>query len=210
MQTSLPVSLNNEYTSCVSKNVVGYIEGKTRPDEYIVYTAHWDHIGVGVAVEGDTIYNGALDNASGTATLLAIAESMVNQEPERSVVFLFVTAEEQGLLGSEFYAENPLFPMENTVANINLDGVNPAGEMKDLTITGMGHSEMDEIAAKAAKSQGRYVQGEAEPEKGYFFRSDHFNLLGQCARYLVHRFICVFDNKQQRLVLRYPRWIDQH
>jgi Zn-dependent M28 family amino/carboxypeptidase len=175
LNATLSTGLNNEYTSCVSKNVIGYIEGKTKPDEYIVYTAHWDHIGIGVAVDGDSIYNGALDNASGTATLLAIAESMIQQEAERSVVFLFVTAEEQGLLGSEYYAENPLFPMENTVANINLDGVNPAGEMNDLTITGMGHSEMDDLAAKAAKEQGRYVQGEAEPEKGYFFRSDQFN-----------------------------------
>ncbi|MDF1696743.1 MAG: M28 family metallopeptidase [Saprospiraceae bacterium] len=175
LNAQVNVSLENTYSSCTSHNVAGYIEGKTKPEEYVVYTAHWDHIGVGNAVDGDSIYNGALDNASGTATVLAIAESMAKSTPDRSVVFLFVTAEEQGLLGSEYYVENPLFPLDATVANLNMDGVNPAGRMKDFTITGKGHSEMDEWAQKAAEAQGRYVQNEKEPEKGYFFRSDQFN-----------------------------------
>lgn len=175
MNAQVDVSLENTFTSCNSKNVVGYIKGEKKPEEYIVYTAHWDHIGIGTPVDGDSIYNGALDNASGTSTVLAIAESLSKQTLDRSVVFLFVTAEEQGLLGSEYYVENPLFPLDATVANLNMDGVNPAGKMKDFTITGKGHSEMDELAEKAAKAQGRYVQNEEEPEKGYFFRSDQFN-----------------------------------
>lgn len=175
MNAKANVNVDVNYKECVSKNVFGYVKGTKYPDEFVIYTAHWDHIGVGKPVEGDSIYNGAFDNASGTSTLLAMADALSTQKPERSVGFLFVTAEEQGLLGSEYYAENPLVPLAKTVANINLDGVNPMGEMNDLTIVGIGHSEMDEIAEKAAKSQGRYVRPEAEPEKGFFFRSDQFN-----------------------------------
>lgn len=167
--------LENTFSSCTSHNVVGYIKGERYPEEYVVYTAHWDHLGVGSPIDGDSIYNGALDNASGTSTVLGIAEALSQTKPDRSIVILFVTAEEQGLLGSEYYVENPLFPLEATVANLNIDGVNPAGKMKDFTLTGKGHSEMDEWAADAAKAQGRYVQNEEEPEKGYFFRSDQFN-----------------------------------
>jgi len=176
LSASVNVGLKNSYKKVDSKNVVGIIEGSKYPDEYIVYTAHWDHLGIGKVVENDSIYNGALDNASGTSTVLAIAEAYANADkrPERSVVFLFVTAEEQGLLGSKYYVENPIYPLEKTVCNLNMDGVNPAGRMKDLTIIGMGHSDMDEIAEKHAKKQGRYIKNEATPEKGYFFRSDHF------------------------------------
>ncbi|MEE9372694.1 MAG: M28 family metallopeptidase [Saprospiraceae bacterium] len=170
-------SITSKNVECTSKNVIGIIEGSTYPDEYVLYTAHWDHIGVGKVVNGDSIYNGALDNASGTATVLAIAESFAisKKKPKRSVIFLFVTAEEQGLLGSEYYSENPIYPLAQTVANLNMDGVNPAGLMNDFTIVGMGHSDMDEISADAAKKQGRYVINEQEPEKGFFFRSDQFN-----------------------------------
>lgn len=169
--------VDNTYKECISQNVVGLIPGSKYPDEYVIYTAHWDHIGIGKVVEGDSIYNGALDNASGVATLLALAEGFTQSAtpPERSVVFLLVTAEEQGLLGSEYYIENPIFPISKTVCNLNMDGVNPHGLMKDLTITGKGHSEMDIYAEEAAKAQGRYVIPEQEPEKGYFFRSDQFN-----------------------------------
>jgi len=177
LDAQVSVSLENEYKKVNSKNVIGMIEGETRSDEYIVYTAHWDHLGIAKAVNNDSIYNGALDNASGTAAVLGIAEAMAKSEvkPERSVVFLFVTAEEQGLLGSKYYVDNPVFPLDKTVCNLNMDGVNPAGKMRDLTIVGMGHSDMDGIAEEAAKAQGRYIMNEAEPEKGYFFRSDHFN-----------------------------------
>ncbi len=171
------VSLKSSYSTCDSKNIIGMVEGSKYPDEYVLYCAHWDHIGVGKVVEGDSIYNGALDNASGTATVLALAEMYAAMEPapERSVVFLFVTAEEQGLLGSEYYSVNPVLPLNQTVANLNMDGVNPAGEMNDLTIVGMGHSEMDELAQVEAEKQGRYLLNEQEPEKGFFFRSDQFS-----------------------------------
>lgn len=177
LDATVSASITSVYNECTSKNVVGIIEGEGDPDEYVLYTAHWDHIGIGKVVNGDSIYNGALDNASGISTVLAIAESFAQskRKPDRSVVFLFVTAEEQGLLGSEYYAENPIFPLAQTVANLNMDGVNPAGLMNDVTIVGMGHSEMDDIAAEAAEKQGRYVMNEQEPEKGFFFRSDQFN-----------------------------------
>ncbi len=177
LNSTINMSLRSEVKECKSNNVVAYIEGEEAPEEYIIYTAHWDHLGVGKVVENDSIYNGALDNASGTATVLGIAMAFAEakDKPKRSVVFLFVTAEEQGLLGSEYYAEKPLFKPANTICNLNMDGVNPMGKMKDLTIVGMGHSTMDDIAAEEAKKQGRYIAKEQNAEKGYFFRSDHFN-----------------------------------
>lgn len=177
LNTRLTTGVSNETRHDKSYNVIATIPGATRPEEYVVYTAHWDHIGVGPAVNGDSIYNGALDNASGTSQLLAIAEAYTKlpAPPARTVVFLFVTAEEQGLWGSDYYVRNPIFPLAKTVANINIDGINPIGPAKDLTITGLGHSEMDDLAATEAAAQGRYVQADPEPEKGYFYRSDHFN-----------------------------------
>ncbi len=177
LEAKASVKLEANSTSCESKNVIGVIQGSKYSDEYILYSAHWDHIGIGDPINGDSIYNGALDNASGTSTVLAIAEMFAQSPtpPERSVAFLFVTAEEQGLLGSEYYAEFPTIPNEKIVANLNMDGVNPAGEMNDLSITGMGHSTMDEIAAQEAEKQGRYTIAEQEPEKGYFYRSDQFS-----------------------------------
>ena len=177
LDLKVSASLTNVYKRDKSDNVVAMIKGSENPDEYILYSAHWDHIGVGTPVNGDSIYNGALDNASGTATVLAIAESMKRQEvaPDRSVLFTFVTAEEQGLLGSEYYALNPSAPINQIVANINIDGCNPNGPMKDFQIIGHGHSEMDDIAAEELKSQDRYVLPDQDPGKGYFFRSDHFN-----------------------------------
>ena len=174
---NMSASMTNSYKKDKSQNVMAVIEGSKRPDEYLIYSAHWDHMGVGSAVNGDSIYNGALDNASGTGSLLAIAEgySKLPKAPERSVLFLFVTAEEQGLLGSAYYAANPVYPITKSVANINMDALNPFGKMKDLTIIGYGQSDMDDYAAEAAKTQDRYVQGGQEPEKGFFYRSDHFN-----------------------------------
>ena len=170
------VKITNQIKRDISKNVVAVLLGKERKDEYIIYSAHWDHLGVGLPVNNDSIYNGALDNASGTACLLAIAEAFKKvKQPKRSIVFIAVTGEEQGLLGSAYYAENPIYPPEKSVVNINMDGVLSPGPMKDLTITGYGHSEMDEYAKDAAKKQGRYVIPDPEPEKGYFFRSDHFS-----------------------------------
>lgn len=177
MGMTATVSVTNEIKKDMSRNVVGILKGSVRPDEYIIYSAHWDHLGTGAPIDGDSIYNGAHDNASGSTGLLTIAEAFASLEkkPERSLVFLFVTAEEQGLLGSAFYGQNPIYPPNQTVANINIDGLPAYGEMKDLTITGYGQSELDNYATREAERQGRYVIPDPDPGKGYFFRSDHFN-----------------------------------
>ena len=170
------MKITNQIKRGVSRNVVAILPGMERKDEYIIYSAHWDHFGVGRPINNDSIYNGAVDNASGTACLLAIAEAFKKvKQPKRSIVFMAVTGEEQGLLGSAYYAENPIYAPEHSVVNINIDGIAFFGPMKDLTITGFGHSEMDEYAKDAAEKQGRYVIPDPEAEKGYFFRSDHFN-----------------------------------
>jgi Zn-dependent M28 family amino/carboxypeptidase len=174
---SLSTSLAVEPTYNVSKNVIAKITGKTAPEEVIIYSAHWDHIGIGKPDEtGDTIYNGALDNASGTAALLALAKAFkTDEQPDRTVVFLAVTAEEQGLWGSAYYAKQPIYPKEKTVANINMDGVNPYGKMKDVSVIGVGQSEMEDLLDEELKKLGRYAAPEPNPVVGYYFRSDHFN-----------------------------------
>jgi Zn-dependent M28 family amino/carboxypeptidase len=173
---NVSVSIQNAIKKDVSKNVVAMIPGTERKDEYIIYSGHWDHFGVGKAIDGDSIYNGAVDNASGTAGLLAVAEAFKKSSPtKRSIVFIALTGEEQGLLGSAYYAANPIFDPQKTVANINMDAISSPGKMKDLTITGYGQSEMDEYAKVAAEQQDRYIIPDPEAEKGYFFRSDHFN-----------------------------------
>jgi len=174
---TLSTSLAVEPTYNVSKNVIAKVTGKTAPEEVIIYTAHWDHIGIGKPDEtGDTIYNGALDNASGTAALLALAKAFkTDEQPDRTVVFLAVTAEEQGLWGSAYYAKQPIYPKEKTVANINMDGVNPYGKMKDVSVIGVGQSEMEDLLDEELKKLGRYAAPEPNPVVGYYFRSDHFN-----------------------------------
>jgi Zn-dependent M28 family amino/carboxypeptidase len=161
-----------------SYNAIAKITGSEKPEEYVIYTAHWDHLGIGKKdAAGDSIYNGALDNASGTAGLLEIAKAFKSmaRSPRRTVIFLAVTAEEQGLWGSAYYAENPLYPIEKTVANINMDGINPYGRMKDIMIVGKGQSDLEDYLLEEAKRSGREVTADNEPEKGYYFRSDHFN-----------------------------------
>jgi Zn-dependent M28 family amino/carboxypeptidase len=146
-----------------------------------VYSAHWDHLGIGAPVNGDKIYNGALDNASGVATVLELAKafSQIQPQPKRSILFLMVTAEEQGLLGSQYYATTPLYPLNKTVANINIDGVNQWGRTKDFTVIGMGASDLDDYLKAAADEQGRVLRPDPEPEKGFYYRSDHFNFAKQ-------------------------------
>jgi Zn-dependent M28 family amino/carboxypeptidase len=138
--------------------------------------AHWDHFGMNPALEGDKIFNGAVDNATGTAALIELAEAFkkLKQPPLRSIVFLAVTGEEQGLLGSEYYAAQPLFPTAKTAAVINMDALNIYGRMKDVTVVGYGLSELDQYIEAAAKEQGRTVNPDPTPEKGSYFRSDHF------------------------------------
>ncbi len=170
------VTLENAVRKVPSANVVAALEGGARKDEWLLYTTHWDHFGIGPAVDGDTVYRGAVDNASGTAGLLEIARAMaqVKPRPSRSVLFLFVTAEEQGLLGSGWYAEHPLHPLVQTAAVLNLDGLNVHGRTRDLTIVGLGLSTLDDTLARVAARQGRVVEPDPTPEKGSYFRSDHF------------------------------------
>ncbi len=176
LELNVSVEIKNKIKKDVSKNVVALIPGTERKDEVIIYSAHWDHFGIGKAIEGDSIYNGAVDNASGTAGLLALAEAFKKSKAtKRSLVFIALTGEEQGLLGSAYYAEFPIFTPKKTVANINIDALDSPGKMKDLTITGYGQSEMDEYAKEAALKQNRYIIPDPEAEKRYFFRSDHFN-----------------------------------
>lgn len=160
-----------------SKNVVGKITGTKYPQETILFTAHWDHFGIGESIDGDSIYNGAVDNATGTAAIMEIGRQFAQMEtkPERSVVLLAVTAEEQGLLGSQYYAENPLFPVDKTVANINIDAIYSYGRTRDIEIIGYGQSEMDDYARLVCDKYGLEIVPDTNTEKGYFFRSDHIH-----------------------------------
>lgn len=161
-----------------SRNFVAKVDGSdpALKDEYVVYTAHWDHLGRDDKAEGDGIYNGALDNASGTAAVLEIAEGFTKlaPSPKRSTLFLLVTAEEKGLLGSKYYASHPLYPLEKTLANINIDCVNAWGRTRDVISIGMGQSNLDDLLVEIAGAHGRVVKPDAEPEKGAYYRSDHF------------------------------------
>ena len=166
-----------------SRNVIAKLEGSDpeRRNEYVIYTAHWDHLGKDESREGDQIFNGALDNATGTAGLIEIAKAFTRlpQPPARSVLFLAVTAEEQGLLGAKHYAENPLYPLERTLANINMDGLNPWGRTRDVVVIGYGNSTLEDILAEEAAVQGRVLAPDPEPEKGFYYRSDHFEFAKQ-------------------------------
>ncbi len=168
--------LDNSIKRQLSKNVVGILPGKTKPDEYVLYSAHWDHLGICEPVDGDNICNGALDNASGTGGLIALAEAHAKAGPaDRSIVFLAVTAEESGLLGSEYYAANPIFPLAKTVGGVNMDGLNMLGRTRDVVVVGPGKSELEPMLDRLVKAQGRVVVPEPTPEKGFFYRSDHFS-----------------------------------
>jgi Zn-dependent M28 family amino/carboxypeptidase len=177
------ITLKNTLRNVESRNVVAKVEGsdpKLR-DEYVVYTAHWDHLGMDPKMQGDNIYNGAVDNATGTAALIEMARAFASMKvpPKRSILFLAVTAEEQGLLGSQYYSVQPLYPLAKTVANINMDAMNVYGRTKDITIIGLGMSDLDDYAKQAASEQGRTLRADPEPEKGFYYRSDHFNFAKQ-------------------------------
>lgn len=167
---------DNVIAKKLSRNVIGVLPGAKRPDEYVLYTGHWDHLGRCTPVAGDDICNGAVDNASGIAGLVTLAQAFKTAgAPDRSVVFLAVTAEESGLLGSKFYAENPVFPLAQTVGGVNMDALNAIGPAKDIVVVGGGKSELDAYVAKLAKLEGRTVKAEPTPEKGFYYRSDHFS-----------------------------------
>jgi Zn-dependent M28 family amino/carboxypeptidase len=173
------LKLDNALRTIDSRNVLAKIEGSdpALKDEYVIYTSHWDHFGIGAKVNGDSIYNGAADNASGVAGLLVMAKGFVAMKtpPKRSILFLSVTAEEQGLLGSQYYAVTPIYPLGKTLAAINVDALNQWGRTNDVTVIGLGSSELDDYAATAAAEQKRTLRPDAEPEKGFYYRSDHFN-----------------------------------
>jgi Zn-dependent M28 family amino/carboxypeptidase len=175
MNVSVGISLKLKYA--MSHNVVAILKGTEKPNETIIYSAHWDHLGTGAPVKGDSIYNGAVDNASGVASMLAIAKvfSQAKVKPKRSMVFLAVTAEEQGLLGSEYYATHPIYPLNKTVANLNMDALGFFGPTKDLDITGKGQNDLDDYVAEQAKTFGLELKGDARPGAGSYYRSDHFN-----------------------------------
>jgi len=174
--TSLKVK--NTIKKSVTYNVLAKIPGDKRKDEAIIYSAHWDHLGVGEKIQGDSIYNGAVDNATGVASLFEIASAFkkLPKAPGRTILFISYTAEEQGLLGSEYYAKHPAFPLAKTVANINMDMMGIAGKTKDIVVYGFGQSELEDYAAEAAKKQGRVIVPDPVPSSGLYYRSDHFNL----------------------------------
>lgn len=169
--------IENTIKKSNSNNVAAILPGSKRADEYIIYSAHWDHLGKGEALNGDSIYNGAVDNATGTAALLLLADAFkkARQQPERSIMFIALTAEEQGLLGSEYYGAHPLVPVNKTVANINIDAMAANGKTKDIVAVGYGQSELENYLTEAASKQGRVVVPDPNPSAGYYFRSDHFN-----------------------------------
>jgi Zn-dependent M28 family amino/carboxypeptidase len=164
-----------------SHNVVAKLPGTDKTDEYVVYTAHWDHLGKDTTLKGDQIFNGALDNASGCSAILEIAKAFTKlpAHPRRSILFLAVTAEEKGLVGSEYYATHPLYPIAETTANINIDGVNQWGKTKDMTVIGLGNSTLDDVLENILQVENRVVRPDAEPEKGFYYRSDHFEFAKQ-------------------------------
>jgi len=161
------LAIRNTLRTIDSRNVVARLEGSDpdHKDEFVVYSAHWDHFGIGAPVKGDKIYNGAADNASGVSTVLEIARAFtqVKPAPRRSILFLLVTAEEQGLLGSEYYSVTPIYPLEKTLANINLDSMNQWGRTSDLVLVGLGASELDDYVKAAAAEQNRTIKPDAEP-----------------------------------------------
>ncbi len=182
LRTTLSLDLKSSITEKKSRNVVGVLPGSKRADEAVLYMAHWDHLGrhegeAHGADGGDDIYNGAVDNATGVAGILEIADAMAHQQPapERSVVFLAVTLEESGLLGSQYYVNHPTFPLDKIAGVINIDAMSVSGRTRDMTVTGYGSSELEDILKPLAAEQGRSLHAESSVQSGFYFRSDHFN-----------------------------------
>lgn len=182
--TALPIfgtatwRVNNTVRRIQTRNVIAKLEGSdpALKDEYVVYSAHWDHFGRNTSLQGDQILNGALDNASGMAQMLEIAKAFTKLPvpPKRSILFLAVTAEEAGLLGAKYYAQHPLYPLEKTLANINIDGANQWGRTSDVVVIGLGNSTLDDVLDSVVTASGRTIVADPESEKGFFYRSDHF------------------------------------
>lgn len=175
LNARMSATLKSEISSGQSDNVLALLPGTSRPDEVVIYMGHWDHLGRNPELEGDQIYNGAIDNATGIAGILEIAEMLVQQPPQRSVLFLAVTLEESGLLGSKYYVARPSFPLAKTVGVINLDALSVVGRTRDFTVIGHGNSELEDILRPIAERQSRILRAESGLEKGFYYRSDHFN-----------------------------------
>ena len=176
-QLKLSAEISQNVKTTTSRNVAGVLKGNTNPDEYVLYMAHWDHLGMSENLEGDDkIFNGAVDNATGTAAIIEVAEAMVERgTPDRSVIFLAVTAEESGLLGSAYYGEKPLVPLAQTVGGINIDAMLPVGQTKDMSIIGFGASELEDLLKRQLEKRTMYVVPDDRPEAGFFYRSDHIS-----------------------------------
>jgi Zn-dependent M28 family amino/carboxypeptidase len=177
LDAKLSTQFKNRIDNLSSENVIGMIRGSTRPDEIVVYSAHWDHLGKDPSIKGDGIYNGAIDNGTGIAALIEIAEAFAHQSPppQRTVLFTAVTLEEAGLLGSRYYVTHPAFPLDRTVVDINMDALPIVGPAKDIAVMGWGQSELDDYIKDAATAEGRTIVPDETPEKGFFFRSDQLN-----------------------------------
>lgn len=177
MDATLSLDLKSTIAEKSSRNVIGILPGTEKPDEAVVYMAHWDHLGKHPGESGDNIYNGAVDNATGVAGILEIADKFAHSEPKpkRSLVFAAVTLEESGLLGSKYYVAHPAIPLDKTVAVINIDAMSVAGKTRDLTVVGMGNSELEDILKPIADKMDLSLHAESHPEAGSYFRSDHFN-----------------------------------
>lgn len=177
LQATTSLTIHNQIKKSVSNNVIATIPGAERAEECIIYSAHWDHLGIGETVKGDSIYNGAVDNATGVAALLELAAAFQKSahKPGRSIIFISFTGEEQGLIGSEYYSRNPVFPANKTVADINMDMMGLAGKTKDIIVYGYGQSELEDYAEASAKKQGRVIVRDPVPSSGLYYRSDHFN-----------------------------------
>jgi Zn-dependent M28 family amino/carboxypeptidase len=172
------LEVKNKMRTVDSRNVIGLLEGAEKPDEYVIFTAHWDHLGIGEPQDGDNIYHGAVDNASGVASIMEIARAAtkVQPKPKRSLVFMAVTGEEQGLLGSEHYANNPVFPLNKTLANINVDGANVFGRSDNhIEVVGFGYTTLEDLLKDVVAGQRRTVIPDEAPEAGHYFRSDQFS-----------------------------------
>jgi len=193
------VDIKNKMRTVESKNVIGVLEGSEKPGEYVIFTAHWDHLGIGEPQNGDKIYNGAVDNASGDAQIMEIARAAANIQPrpKRSLVFMAVTAEEQGLLGSAYYADNPVFPLNKTLADINVDEANVFGRNDhQIQVVGFGYTTLEDILKEVVAQQGRTITPDAEPEKGHYFRSDQFSFAQKGVPALYANSVTVEDERE--------------
>ncbi|MEO8810844.1 MAG: M28 family peptidase [Rhodanobacter sp.] len=177
LEATASISLNNRISHFASKNVLAMVPGRDKPDEVVVYTAHWDHLGTDPSRKGHKVFSGAIDNGTGLSMLLEIADAFAHQKtpPQRSVLFFMPTLEESGLLGSQYYAAQPVFPLNKTVADIAVDALPIIGRAHDMTVIGKGQSQLEDMLADVLKSQGRVISPETTPENGFYFRSDHFN-----------------------------------